>query len=253
MAYLEPLDPAQRPSIPYRRVKHRPHRGLLAAIGLGVMVASAGGLWLGYKVSARHSGGDVPLLHADTQPIKVKPQDPGGMEIPNRNRLVFDQKGGDTAERLLPPPEAPLPRPTPPPEPPAAATPEAPPPVAAQAAPPPAPAVAPAAPAAPVHGAAPPQSAALPSALAGTAIGKGYRLQVGAVKTQEGAAQEWARIKKQNADLVGTLSVATERVDLGDKGVFYRIQAGPLADGAEADRICSALRHRNVGCLLVKP
>ena len=225
MAYLEPLDPAQRPSIPYRRVKHRPHRGLLAAIGLGVMVASAGGLWLGYKVSARHSGGDVPLLHADTQPIKVKPQDPGGMEIPNRNRLVFDQKGGDTTERLLPPPEAPLPRPVPPPEPPAAATPDAPPPVAAQAAPAPAPAVAPAAPAAPVHGAAPPQS----------------------------AAQEWARIKRQNGDLVGSLGVATERVDLGDKGVFYRIQAGPLADGAEADRICSALRQRNVGCLLVKP
>jgi len=71
--------------------------------------------------------------------------------------------------------------------------------------------------------------------------------------TQEGAAQEWERLKRQNADLLGALSVATERVDLGDKGIFYRIQAGPLADGAEADRICSALRQRNVGCLLVKP
>ena len=69
MAYLEPLDPPQRPSIPYRRVKRRAHRGLVAAIAIGVMAASAGGLWLGYKVSTRQSsGGDVPVLRADTQP-----------------------------------------------------------------------------------------------------------------------------------------------------------------------------------------
>ncbi|HTZ78684.1 MAG TPA: SPOR domain-containing protein [Stellaceae bacterium] len=262
MAYLEPLDPPQRPAIPYRRVKHRPHRSLMAVIALGVMAVSAGGLWLGYKVTSHEPGrGEVPLLRADTQPIKVKPEDPGGMEIPNRNRLVFDQKASETTERLLPPPETPLPRPAPPPPEPTA-TPEAPQPAVAQAAAPVAPAAAapappPAAPAqqqpAAVAEQHPPQSAALPPALKGTAIGRGYRLQVGAVRTAESAAQEWARIKRQNGDLVGSLGVATERVDLGDKGVFYRIQAGPLADGAEADRICSALRQRNVGCLLVKP
>mgnify|MGYP004705923621 CR=1 FL=1 len=53
MAYLEPLDPPQRPSIPYRRVKRRAHRGLVAAIAIGVMAASAGGLWLGYKEIGR--------------------------------------------------------------------------------------------------------------------------------------------------------------------------------------------------------
>jgi hypothetical protein len=250
MAYLEPLDPPQRPSIPYRRVKRHAHRGLLVAIAIGVMAASAGALLVGYKISTRQTGGgDVPVLRADTQPIKLKPADPGGMEIPNRDRLVFNQKASETTERLLPPPEAPMARPTPPPE---ASAPAAPPPPAVAAQPAPAP-VAPAAPPTQAQAAPPPQSAALPPALSGTAIGKGYRLQLGSVKTQDGATQEWGRIKRQNTDLLGALSFSAERADLGDRGVFFRVLAGPLADGAEADRICGALRQRNVGCLLVKP
>jgi hypothetical protein len=43
------------------------------------------------------------------------------------------------------------------------------------------------------------------------------------------------------------------RVDLGDRGIFYRIQAGPVADAAAAERTCNELKRRGVGCLLVKP
>lgn len=251
MAYLEPLDPPQRPSIPYRRVKRHAHRGLLVAIAVGVMAASAGALLVGYKISMRQSsGGDVPVLHADTQPIKLKPADPGGMEIPNRDRLVFNQKGAETTERLLPPPEAPLPRPAPPVE---TSTPAPPPAVAAQPAQVPTPTAPASSPAQAQAASLPPQSAALPPALTGTAIGKGYRLQLGSVKSQESATQEWGRLKRQNADLLGALSFAAERADLGERGIFFRVLAGPLADGAEADRICTTLRQRNVGCLLVKP
>ena len=72
-------------------------------------------------------------------------------------------------------------------------------------------------------------------------------------KTQEGAKQEWERIKRQNADILGTLSYIADRVDLGDRGTFFRVQIGPIADGTEAERICSTLRERKVGCILVKP
>ena len=43
------------------------------------------------------------------------------------------------------------------------------------------------------------------------------------------------------------------RVDLGAKGIFYRVQAGPIADGNVAERSCAALKARHVGCLVVKP
>ncbi len=51
MAYFEPIDPAQRSGMPFRRIKRRSHRGLAVALALAVMALSAGGLWVGYRVS----------------------------------------------------------------------------------------------------------------------------------------------------------------------------------------------------------
>jgi cell division septation protein DedD len=85
------------------------------------------------------------------------------------------------------------------------------------------------------------------------AAGTGYRLQLGAVRTEEAAKQEWQRLQRAQSDLLGKLSLTAARVDLGDKGIFYRIQAGPIADGAEAAQSCATLKSRNVGCVLVKP
>ena len=38
------------------------------------------------------------------------------------------------------------------------------------------------------------------------------------------------QLKRQNGDLVGALGYVAARVDLGDRGVFYRIEAGPMGD-----------------------
>ena len=267
MAYFEPIDPPQRGPMPYRRIKRRAHRGLAVVLALGVMGLSAGGLWVGYRLSTgRAPSGEIPLIRADTDPIKVKPEDPGGMEIPNRDRFVFNPTAGMPVERLLPPPETPLPRPVPaintvvasPGTAPAPApTPVAAPEPAAAAVPAPAPVAAPApalgaAPAPPAAVSVPPQTAAVPAPSAGADI-RGYRLQLGAVKAPEMAKQQWERIKRQNGDLVGALSVSVDRVDLGTRGVFYRIHAGPIADAAQADRLCAQLRQRGVGCILAKP
>src|SRR5579872_7062070 len=113
MAYFEPMGSAQQGALPYRRIKRRSHRGLGVVLALGVMAMSAGALWVGYRLSVGHtpSNGDIPLIHADTDPVKVKPDDPGGMEIPNRDRFVFNPTGNMPVERLLPLPESPMPRP----------------------------------------------------------------------------------------------------------------------------------------------
>jgi len=82
---------------------------------------------------------------------------------------------------------------------------------------------------------------------------KGYRLQLGAVRDPEIAKQSWERMKERNADLLGRLTFAAERVDLGGRGIFYRIEAGPLADAAHAERDCKELKRRGVSCILVRP
>ena len=81
----------------------------------------------------------------------------------------------------------------------------------------------------------------------------GYRLQLGALRTEESAKQEWMKLKKAQGDLLGGLNAAWPRADLGERGVYYRIQAGPVGDATTAERICGELKRRNVGCILVRP
>ena len=69
------------------------------------------------------------------------------------------------------------------------------------------------------------------------------------MRSEEAAVQEWNRIKRANSDLLGSLAATPVRADLGDKGVFYRLQTGVVAD---ADRVCRELNRRNVGCIIVR-
>jgi hypothetical protein len=80
----------------------------------------------------------------------------------------------------------------------------------------------------------------------------GTRLQLGSVRSEDAARQEWERIKRKNTDLLGDLSATPIRADLGDKGIYYRIQTGPVSDPAAADRICNELKQRNIGCIIAR-
>ena len=81
-----------------------------------VMAVFAGGLWFfshqgGHQPTVPGPGGDVPLIRADNQPMKVKPDNPGGMPVPDQNVSVYDPKPAAAhVEKLLPPPEQPMPR-----------------------------------------------------------------------------------------------------------------------------------------------
>jgi hypothetical protein len=69
------------------------------------------------------------------------------------------------------------------------------------------------------------------------------------VRSEDAARHEWDRIKRTNADLLGSQSAIPLRADLGEKGVFYRIQTAPIAD---ADRVCGELKRRNIGCIIAR-
>jgi cell division septation protein DedD len=84
------------------------------------------------------------------------------------------------------------------------------------------------------------------------ATGGPVKVQLGSVRSAEAARDEWARLKREQPDLLGKLTAVAVRADLGDKGTYYRIQAGPLADGGAAERLCGELRQRKLGCTLVR-
>lgn len=84
-----------------------------ALVGVTVVL---GGLWLGFGDNIMGMVGKsddaVPLVVADPSPIKVRPENPGGMNVPNQGRLVYGVVDGTSSqprvERLLPSPEKPV-------------------------------------------------------------------------------------------------------------------------------------------------
>ena len=294
---------------------------VLAGIGSAAWYAFKAG-WYGQR------GSEIPVIYANKDPVKVKPAKPGGMKVPDRDKLVYQRltpgkvppSSSQPVERLLPRAEAPMPVPsepkvstipTTPKAPQAAKTMAEPKPVPKLSAPPPTSSptqkverLAPPQPPQKVEKVipknmlpkkpviqeakrapppAPPEDVKLPvkkieqfktpktiesllskesaKAPAKTAVTKKaivsknapFRVQLAAVRTREIARKEWSRIKKKNADILGKLSLSVMRADLGAKGIYYRLRAGPLVSEAKARALCVKLAARKVPCLVVRP
>ncbi len=82
------------------------------------------------------------------------------------------------------------------------------------------------------------------------ASGGSTYIQLAAVKSEAEASSQWAKFKAKNPEL-GALSMRTQRADLGEKGIFYRIQAGPLSS-ANATKTCAAIKGRGGSCIIAK-
>jgi hypothetical protein len=208
-----------------------------------VMAVFAGGLWFFYHQGVRQPamsgpGGDVPLIRADDKPVKLKPDQPGGMPVPDQNVSVYDPKpGAAPVEKLLPPPEQPMPRPTP-----AAASPAATPAPTTQQQ---------AAATSPPKGLPKPAAKETPAAAPAKSVPAGpVRIQLASLRTPEAAKEEWGRLKREHPELLGRLTAVAVKADLGDKGVWYRVQTQVFDDAAAADRLCADLKKQNVGCSL---
>ncbi len=78
-----------------------------------------------------------------------------------------------------------------------------------------------------------------------------YRVQLGAFRTSTKAQYEWKHLSRKNKDVLGSLRMVIERVNLGPKGVYYRLQAGPLKTAPAARGLCRRLGKRKVNCILV--
>ena len=70
-------------------------------------------------------------------------------------------------------------------------------------------------------------------------------------KSEASVQKEWAALQKAHPDLLGALTLNVERVDKGASGVFYRLQAGPLADKAAGKELCASLKQKGQDCIVV--
>ena len=80
-----------------------------------------------------------------------------------------------------------------------------------------------------------------------------YRIQIGSFRSVQEAEKAWGRIGKPHAALVSGLQPYIAEADLGERGLYYRLQLGPFSDKREAGTLCGALKERRVDCYIVRP
>jgi hypothetical protein len=169
---------------------------------------------------------------------------PPAPETPLATAPLPEQGENDAAGTAVAPPAAPATQPEQTAEAPAKAEPA---PVAAE----PAPAPAQAQPE-PAQAAQPEPTATQEAAVTPTVPAGSTRVQLAAGKSEDAVKKQWAELQKAHPDLLGALTLNVERVDKGAAGIFYRLQAGPLADKVAAKKLCASLKQAHQDCLVVK-
>ena len=203
-----------------------------------------------------------PIIQAQEGPTKVRPENPGGMQVPYQDKEVFTrltaEKQPGQVERLLPPPEQPIKVPLPMP-------------------------VSPKIPAAPTKknvvvspekkgelrvNSKPESLPNIPKTKSSmqsetkktqttktqSKYAKGvYRIQIASLRSETAIRKKWLSLQATHKDLLGNLKLTIERAALGDgQGIFYRMQASPLASRREAAALCAKMKLRKLGCFVVR-
>lgn len=68
-------------------------------------------------------------------------------------------------------------------------------------------------------------------------------------RTPERAQRNWEDLHRAHGDVLDGLEPRIARIDLGaDRGIYFQLSAGPLADMAAAEALCNTLVRRRLYC-----
>ncbi len=244
------------PSWRARPVQPGPNWRMLAVAGglLGTLAVGGAVYWGISRMGPRV----VPTIEADARPVKIRPETPGGLVVPNQDQLVLEppsvrraaernvtatarlDRGPESPaldllrQQAAPPAPAPVPAPAP--------APQAAPPLAPETALPPIALAAPvAAPPRPLPVTAPANPATAP-----VASGKAM-VQLAALSSEESARGEWERLQQRIPELAAFQPVIS-RFERDGKPPLYRLRAGGLANAAAARALCAAVQAKAAPC-----
>jgi hypothetical protein len=214
-------------------------RLVLFAGGLGAVLVTL----IGASFVVGHRGTEVPVIVADNRPIRVKPENPGGMKIEGAENDVFSGGTDNKNPKLAAAPEVPDTKrltapPMPPPEP-------------ATAAPAAAVAPAPARPAA-IAGAPAVKPATVKPPVAAIenrppATGHPAMVQLAALTSEEAARNEWQQLSRRLPELMSGHQPSYSRIERNGH-TFWRLRTAGFADVAQARSFCERVRAKGAGC-----
>ncbi len=91
-----------------------------------------------------------------------------------------------------------------------------------------------------------------PEQTAGITADDNYRIQLGSFRAEEVAQKTLDSLQEKFADIIGEHQGTIEFADLGEKGIYYRLQLSPFQDRVSANALCAQLTQAGQGCYVLK-
>ncbi len=182
---------------------------------------------------------DPPLITAENTPFKVVPDDPGGFQAPDQDREVFEVMSGNapvTDVVTLPAPEVPITLPK-----------------IEEVKPDPAPVITAPKPVvtAPKPAPKPVMTAPAPAPVAATGSSD-WVVQIASLRSQAEAQSSYDAVAAKVPNILSSYSADIRRVDLAEKGIYFRARASGFADRDAANRTCAALKAAGQACFVTR-
>lgn len=203
-------------------------RGMMWLVGGFVFLLVLAFVVLKLFSSGTRDRDQTPRILADNSPYKEVPVERGGEETPNQGMEVYQKLNGtlkEEAVNVLPATENPLPKPQAPVEKPAANI------VIKE-------------PASEKPVVKPPVTASFSS---------DYVVQVASLRSNKEAMGLWETLSDRMSNVINDAHFADiKRVDLDNKGIYYRLRVSGLADQDAAKSLCAQLKLNGQNCFVTK-
>jgi hypothetical protein len=81
-------------------------------------------------------------------------------------------------------------------------------------------------------------------------VAGGYVVQVSSQKSEADAQASYRTLQSRYSKVLSGRDAMIRRVDLGDKGIYYRAQVGPFAGAEQANALCNDLKAAGGACIV---
>ncbi|MGJ8559811.1 MAG: SPOR domain-containing protein [Litorimonas sp.] len=240
---FNPVMQPDEPLTPFDVTRTSERAGLLKLIiGFGFLLVLAFIVLKLYQPGVRDRG-DPPLITAENTPFKIVPEEAGGMQTPDQDKEVFDVMSGNdpsTDVITLPPPEQPVEMPQSSQDQPAQSNPApvraTPDPVVQQ----------------PVTRPQVTPEPAQPTLAPPAAGNSEWIVQVASLRSQAEAETTYAAIRAKNSAILSSYRSDIVRVDLAEKGIYYRARVAGFRSRADASATCDRLKAAGQSCFVAR-
>jgi len=80
-----------------------------------------------------------------------------------------------------------------------------------------------------------------------------WRLRLASYRSQDLARMGWTQLQQKYPGFLNGKDAIFPKIDLGPKGIFFRLEVGPFKTPKQAQQACQHIIRQGDGCLVLKP